>query len=106
MSDIVIRRTHSKTLDSARAMADYLISELKSELDIDYCWEGDVMYFKRPGVAGEFALEKHEIIVNIRLGLVFAPLKPSIESAINAFFDEALAPRSAQTKHKIEIESN
>lgn len=101
----MIRRQHNKTRDTARAMADYLIRELKTELDIDYRWDGDVMHFERPGVAGEFVLDTHEIILSIRLGLVFAPLKPTIESAINAFFDEALAPKTARQKRNVGTES-
>ena len=88
MSDIIIRRKHDKTHTQARAIAEHMISELKKELDLSYAWEGDVLRFQRPGVSGELALEAQEIVLCIRLGLLFSALKPTIELEIGAFFDK------------------
>ncbi|WP_291992697.1 polyhydroxyalkanoic acid system family protein [Candidatus Accumulibacter sp. ACC003] len=88
MSDISIRRQHGKTRAEARASAEHMASELKDEFDLDYAWDGDVMNFKRPGVAGELSLDKHEVALEIRLSLMLFALKPSIEREVQRFFDE------------------
>lgn len=88
MSDISIRRQHGKTRAEARASAEHMASELKDEFDLNYAWEGDVMSFRRPGVTGELSLDNQEVALNIRLGLLFFALKPSIEREVLKFFDE------------------
>ena len=94
MSDLIIRRKHDKTHSQARAIAEHMIAELKKELDLSHAWDGNVLRFQRPGVSGEFALEEQEIVLCIRLGLLFSALKPTIEREINAFFDKVLTPRN------------
>jgi len=61
MSDINIRRQHGKTRADARSSAEHMASELKEEFDLDYAWNGDVMRFKRPGLAGELSLDDSEV---------------------------------------------
>jgi hypothetical protein len=46
------------------------------------------MSFRRPGVTGELSLDNQEVALNIRLGLLFFALKPSIEREVLKFFDE------------------
>ena len=88
MSDISIRRQHGKTRAEARASAEHMAAELKEEFDLDYAWDGDVMNFQRPGVVGELSLDNQEVSLDIRLGLLFFALKPSIEREVHRFFDE------------------
>jgi putative polyhydroxyalkanoate system protein len=88
MSDIIIRRQHGKSLAEARAAAEHMAAELREEFDLDYAWNGDVMRFKRPGVAGELSLDEREVALNIRLGLLLFALKPAIEREVHRFFDE------------------
>ena len=88
MSNITIRRKHGKSRAAARAAAEHMASELKEEFDLDYAWEGEVMHFKRSGVAGELTLDKKEVVLSIRLGFFLSALKPSIEREVHKFFDE------------------
>lgn len=88
MSDIIIRRQHGKNLAEARASAEHMAAELKEEFDLDYSWNGNVMRFKRPGVAGELSVNDQTVALNIRLGLLLFALKPAIEREIHRFFDE------------------
>jgi hypothetical protein len=54
MSDIIIRRQHGQDVAPRRARRlNTWLSELNEEFDLSYDWDGDVMRFKRPGVAGE-----------------------------------------------------
>jgi len=88
MSDIMIRRRHGKSLTEARASAEHMAAELKDEFDLNYSWSGDVMRFKRPGVAGDLAVDEREVTLNIRLGFLLFALKPPIQREIHRFFDE------------------
>ncbi len=88
MSEITIRRQHGKTNAEARASAEHMASELKEEFDLDYAWNGNVMRFKRPGVAGELSLDDKEVALHIRLGFLLFALKPTIEREVHRFFDE------------------
>ena len=88
MSDIIIRRQHGKSLAEARASAEHMAAELKEEFDLDYIWIGNVMRFKRPGVAGELSVNDQTVALNIRLGLLLFALKPAIEREIHRIFDE------------------
>lgn len=91
MSDIAIRRKHGKTPAAARVAAEHMVCELKEEFDLDYAWEGDVLRFKRSGVAGELAIEGDEVALNIHLGFLLSALKPAIEREVHKFFDENFA---------------
>jgi putative polyhydroxyalkanoate system protein len=88
MSNISIRRQHGKGRAEARASAEHMASELQEEFDLDYTWSGDVMHFKRPGLAGELSLGDKEVALDIRLGFLLFALKPAIEREIHRFFDE------------------
>ncbi len=88
MSDINIRRQHGKTRADARTSAEHMASELKEEFDLDYAWNGDVMRFKRPGLAGELSLDDSEVTFHIHLGFLLFALKPTIEREVHRFFDE------------------
>lgn len=91
MSDISIRRKHGKTRAEARAAAEHLAAELKEEFDLNYAWHGEVMHFKRSGVAGELTLDGDDVVLNIRLGFLLAAFKPSVEREVHKFFDENFA---------------
>lgn len=91
MSDIIIRRKHGKTPADARASAEHMAAELQEEFDLSYAWEGDVLRFKRSGLAGELALEGDEVALRIQLGFLLSALKPAIEREVHKFFDENFA---------------
>ncbi|MEO8411638.1 MAG: polyhydroxyalkanoic acid system family protein [Propionivibrio sp.] len=88
MADIFIRRKHQKTDAQARAAAEHMASELKEDFDLDWVWEGNALCFKRPGVTGELRLEKKEVVLSIKLGLLLTAFKPRIEKAVHKYFDE------------------
>jgi putative polyhydroxyalkanoate system protein len=91
MSEITIRRKHGKTPADARASAEHMAAELKEEFDLKYLWDGDVLRFKRSGLAGELALDGEEVALRIQLGFLLSALKPAIEREVHKFFDENFA---------------
>ncbi|WP_263768779.1 polyhydroxyalkanoic acid system family protein [Propionivibrio soli] len=90
MNEIVICRKHNKTPAAARQAADLLVREIAKELALDMAWTENVMRFQRPGVFGEITIGEAEVIVVVRLGALFVPLKPSIEQALLELLDASL----------------
>jgi putative polyhydroxyalkanoate system protein len=96
MSDIRIRRAHSKPLAEARKDAERTAKQLKKDFDLDYGWDGHVLRFERTGVEGELHVTTKEIRLDARLGFLLAFLKPRIEAEVATILDRLLgAPEKA-----------
>jgi len=97
MSDIRIRRAHSKPLAEARKDAERMARQLKKDFELDYGWDGHVLRFERTGVAGELHVTTKEIRLDARLGFLLAFLKPRIEAEVETILDRLLgAPAKRQ----------
>ena len=59
-----------------------IAKDLKKEYKMNYAWKGDRLFFKRSGAAGNLDLGDGFIELNIKLGVVLAPLKGKIEKTI------------------------
>lgn len=59
-----------------------IASDLKKEYKIDYAWKGDRLQFKRSGVTGYIDLRDDLIELSMKLGMMLAPMKGSIEKTI------------------------
>lgn len=91
MSQIDIRRRHSRNPKEARAAVERVAEHIAEKFDVEYGWNGQVLDFSRSGVDGHIALEDGEIHVYARLGLFLGMLKGPIESEIHRFLDEEFA---------------
>jgi putative polyhydroxyalkanoate system protein len=101
MSEILINRSHTKSVDDARKAAEKIAKQLQKDFDLDYEWDGNVLRFKRTGVDGELHVTAKEIRLEARLGMVLAFLKPRIEAEVNKIIDKVVgAPKRAATKKK------
>ena len=101
MSDIRIRRSHSKTLDEARKAAEKMAKRLREDFDLDYAWDGNVLRFERSGVDGELHVTTKEVRLEANLGFLLAFLKPRIEAEVEAQLDKLLsAPAKAAAPAK------
>lgn len=103
MSDIRIRRSHSKTLDEARKAAEKMAKQLRKDFDLDYAWDGNVLRFERSGVDGELHVTTREVRLDAKLGFLLAFLKPRIEAEVESQLDKLLsasakAPAPAKKK--------
>jgi putative polyhydroxyalkanoate system protein len=87
MSDIVMRRTHGLTLQKARAAAERIAAELGEEFGLDCEWDEDLLRFRRSGVSGTLAVDRHEVEIRVRLGFLLLALKPRIEQEIHSYFE-------------------
>ena len=101
MSDIRIRRSHSKTLDEARKAAEKMAKQLRKDFDLDYAWDGNVLRFERSGVDGELHVTTREVRLEAKLGFLLAFLKPRIEAEVESQLDQLLsAPAKAAAPAK------
>lgn len=82
MSNIHIKHKHALNREQTRQRVEEIAKELKREYKIDYAWKGDRLLFRRSGAAGNLDLGDGFIELNIKLGLVLAPLKGKIEKSI------------------------
>jgi len=85
MSMIDICAYHQMNHADAQQAADDLASDLAEKFDIDYGWDGNVIYFDRPGVNGSITVGEHEIHVAAQLGFLLAMLKIRIEEEIRKY---------------------
>jgi putative polyhydroxyalkanoate system protein len=88
MSTISIARKHRLTHKKAKGVAEKIAEDLNTRFGLAYEWEGDSIAFERPGVTGTMKVGKDRIALDVTLGWLLAPLKPSIEREIVAQLDK------------------
>ena len=82
MSNIHVKHKHSLSPEETRKRVEDIAKGLRKEYKIDYVWKGDRLLFKRSGASGNLDLGDGFIELNIKLGMVLAPLKGKIEKTI------------------------
>jgi putative polyhydroxyalkanoate system protein len=90
MSHIDVRARHSMPEEDAQNAADELAADLADKFEIDYGWDGDHIYFERPGVHGKITVRENEIRIKAVLGLMLLFLKPRIEEEIRYYLKNHL----------------
>lgn len=90
MARIQLRRRHTLGLDGARAQVEHLRAALERDLRAESHWEDDELHFHRPGASGRVAVGPDFIALDLRLGLLLAPLKSGIEQAVHQRLDALL----------------
>jgi putative polyhydroxyalkanoate system protein len=82
VADIDIRRAHDLGRVGARRAAEQLVADLARKFDLRGQWQGDVLRFERPGVAGTLALTEKDLHLSISLGFLLKAMKASIEKSV------------------------
>jgi putative polyhydroxyalkanoate system protein len=93
--DIDIRRAHDLGRVAARRAAEQMIADLARKFDLRGQWQGDVLRFERPGVAGTLALTEKDLHLSISLGFLLKAMKASIEKSVLHELDTLFARPSA-----------
>ncbi|MCC6198179.1 MAG: polyhydroxyalkanoic acid system family protein [Burkholderiales bacterium] len=88
MATISIARTHKLTQRKAKGVAEKIAKDLRKRFDLEYAWAGDRIEFERPGVSGTMSVGKDRIALDVSLGWLLTPLKPTIEREIEAQLDK------------------
>lgn len=88
MSQIDIRRNHTRPLKDARAAIERVAGHIAEKFDVEYGWNGNSMAFSRAGVDGHIAVSSKEIHVTATLGFLLGAIKGPIEREIRRYLDE------------------
>jgi putative polyhydroxyalkanoate system protein len=91
VADIDIRRPHPLGLAGARAAAERMVEVLGKRFGLRGRWEGDVMHFERPGVAGSLSLAEKDLHLTVALGFLLKAMKGPIHSAVTEELDKLFA---------------
>jgi len=91
MSVIRIVRPHRLDHAHIRAEVEALATELEHKLHARYHWEGDTMRFSRAGASGHIKVDVDSIAIEVKLGLVLAPLRAKVERTVTDYLDRHLA---------------
>jgi putative polyhydroxyalkanoate system protein len=93
MADISIKQEHQLSLQKAKDAAQKVADKMATEFDMATQWNGDVLSFKRSGVAGTLALREKEAQIDITLDFLFKAFASTLEEKVarnmQKFFSEA-----------------
>ena len=87
MATIAIDRPHHLSQQKAKRLAERLARDLAQRYGLACDWDGDDVRFRRPGVSGRMHVGRTTLTLDVSLGLLLSPLKPTIEREIHAQLD-------------------
>ncbi|MFJ7565514.1 polyhydroxyalkanoic acid system family protein [Herminiimonas sp. NPDC097707] len=82
MADISIKQEHQLPLSKAKEAAQQVADRMATEFNMATQWEGDVLSFKRSGVAGTLALRETEAQIDITLDFLFKAFAGTLEEKV------------------------
>jgi len=92
MSHIHIEREHDLDRKTLRKRAEKLAQHLQQNFGGDYSWEGDTVHYNYSGgIDARLTLEKEEVLVDVKLGMLMRMLKGRIENEIEGYLDRHLS---------------
>ena len=91
MANINIRREHHLGQKVAKERVEEIANTLQEKSHAKWSWQGESLNFKRSGASGSVAVGEDFVEFNIKLSMLLAPMKGSIEQAIQEQVDKALA---------------
>ena len=95
MATIRIDRPHHRSQADAKALVEHIARDFEKRFDLAWRWDGDDVHFRRPGVSGRMHVGPANVVLEVQLGMLLAPLKPALERQMNAHLDK-LDDRSTQ----------
>lgn len=90
MATISIARKHALSHKKAKSVAEKIAKDLHKRFELAYEWDGDHVDFERPGISGRMLVGRDRIALDVSLGWLLTPLKPTIEREITAQLDKLL----------------
>lgn len=82
MADISIRREHGLSLQQAKDAAQQIADRMAGEFQMATEWCGDVLSFRRSGVAGTLALQERAVQIDVTLDFLFKAFAATLEEKI------------------------
>lgn len=96
MTTIRVSRCHPLGLAAARAEVDRIAQRVRDVHGAQFAWHGDMLVFRYTGVAGQIRVGPTRIDLDLRLGILLAPMRARIEARLVEKIDRALARRLAE----------
>ena len=96
MATLEIAKTHALSHKNAKEAAERIAEDLNARFDLEYCWNGDVIEFERPGLTGRLHVGKREVRLDCELGFLLSMLKPKIEDVVHRDFDKYFGKAKAK----------
>jgi putative polyhydroxyalkanoate system protein len=92
MSRIYIQREHALNRKTLRKRAEALAKQLQAEFGGDYRWEGNTVHYSYGGgIDARMSLQKDDILVDVKLGVLMLMVKNSLQREIERYLDQHLA---------------
>lgn len=85
MSTIHMVRNHNMGKEGARKAVQDIAAQIKSNLDVSYRWDGDMLKFSRPGADGTIEVTDETVTIDIDLGIMYGAFKGPIEQQISSY---------------------
>jgi putative polyhydroxyalkanoate system protein len=82
MTNINIKHHHHLGKQAAKKKVEKIATVLQEKLNVKYHWEDDALCFKRSGASGKIDVTDDQVELKVKLGLMFAPMKGTIEKSI------------------------
>ena len=79
-------------MKKAKAAAEAIAAELAEEFKLAYEWEGNTLSFHRTGISGTMQVDKKNIEIRAKVGLLLLPIRSRIEREIHRYCDENFGP--------------
>ena len=98
MAKIHIKKQHNLGREEARARVAEIAKDLEGRLDARCSWKGDCLHFSRSGASGFIELGDGFIDLQLKLGLMLAPMRGKIEQAIRGQIEASLGSPSDRKK--------
>ncbi|HXZ49092.1 MAG TPA: polyhydroxyalkanoic acid system family protein [Usitatibacter sp.] len=92
MADIEVYRVHDLGLTAARRAAEQMAADLGRKFDLRGKWQGNVLRFERPGVAGTLAITERDLHLSVSLGFLLKAMKSSVERSVMHEINTLFAP--------------
>lgn len=87
MAALVFERAHTLSVEAARAVAQRLADEMRTDYGVESHWEGDVLQFSRTGLSGTLKVDHESVRLDAQLGFLFSAFKPRIEASMATNFE-------------------
>ena len=91
MSDINLARSHSLSIEKAKALVQKAADGRATEYHVESEWHGNTLRFHRSGVDGQMVVTESEIELHITLGVVMERFQGKIVDRIKHDLDKLLA---------------
>ena len=82
MADISVTQTHQLTREQAKQAAQKVADQMAQEFDMRIAWEGDMLNFRRSGIAGTLALQATAATLEITLTGMLKAFASTIEEKV------------------------